>query len=226
MKTSDIFLYRVCLFANKLLYPMIVWIHVISCFSPIYYCRFCIRMYFYLMYFLILFFLCAFFVGIVVLPCGAGKTLTGVTAVSTVKRRAIVLCTSNIAVEQWRREFVRWCDVDHRIVRKYVIYSIHILVFSFIPVSWMSVRYDTKYSISMRFDYADLLQFNDNCSFITDLFTSLLRQWLYELSGIVIDCMYCFFFLTFSFLTQVFSFNIWLPFPIDVWHYDFDFLIF
>ncbi|EGD82528.1 hypothetical protein PTSG_03178 [Salpingoeca rosetta] len=57
--------------------------------------------------------------GIIVLPCGAGKTLTGVTAVSTIKRRAIVLCTSNVAVEQWRREFVRWCDVDHRVVRKF-----------------------------------------------------------------------------------------------------------
>ena len=50
--------------------------------------------------------------GIIVLPCGAGKTLTGVTAVSTIKKRAIVLCTSTVAVEQWCSEFRRWCNVD------------------------------------------------------------------------------------------------------------------
>eukprot|EP00049_Salpingoeca_infusionum_P007792 m.126211 g.126211 ORF g.126211 m.126211 type:complete len:950 (+) comp13823_c1_seq1:101-2950(+) len=50
--------------------------------------------------------------GMIVLPCGAGKTLTGVTAVATIKRRAIVLCTSNIAVEQWRREFGKWCNIS------------------------------------------------------------------------------------------------------------------
>eukprot|EP00049_Salpingoeca_infusionum_P000037 m.36681 g.36681 ORF g.36681 m.36681 type:complete len:781 (+) comp10028_c0_seq2:200-2542(+) len=53
--------------------------------------------------------------GIIVLPCGAGKTLTGVTAVSTIKRRSIVLCSNNVAVEQWRREFMRWCDVGKQV---------------------------------------------------------------------------------------------------------------
>jgi DNA excision repair protein ERCC-3 len=57
--------------------------------------------------------------GIIVLPCGAGKTLTGVTAVCTIKKRAIVLCTSNIAVEQWRNEFRRWCDVDPNLIRRF-----------------------------------------------------------------------------------------------------------
>eukprot|EP00045_Choanoeca_perplexa_P018212 m.282379 g.282379 ORF g.282379 m.282379 type:complete len:832 (+) comp17748_c0_seq1:141-2636(+) len=57
--------------------------------------------------------------GIIVLPCGAGKTLTGVTAVCTIKKRAIVLCTSNIAVEQWRNEFRRWCDIDPNLIRRF-----------------------------------------------------------------------------------------------------------
>jgi DNA excision repair protein ERCC-3 len=40
--------------------------------------------------------------GIIVLPCGAGKTLTGILAACTVKKSVMVLCTSGVAVEQWR----------------------------------------------------------------------------------------------------------------------------
>ena len=32
--------------------------------------------------------------GIIVLPCGAGKTLVGITACCTIKKSTIVLCTS------------------------------------------------------------------------------------------------------------------------------------
>ena len=41
--------------------------------------------------------------GIIVLPCGAGKTLTGITAASYVKKSVLVLCNSNTSVEQWRQ---------------------------------------------------------------------------------------------------------------------------
>lgn len=40
--------------------------------------------------------------GIIVLPCGSGKTLVGITAISTVKKSALILCTSAVSVEQWR----------------------------------------------------------------------------------------------------------------------------
>ena len=36
--------------------------------------------------------------GIIVLPCGAGKTLTAIVAASTVKRSVLVLCTNATAV--------------------------------------------------------------------------------------------------------------------------------
>lgn len=32
--------------------------------------------------------------GIIVLPCGAGKTLVGITAACTIKKSTMVLCTS------------------------------------------------------------------------------------------------------------------------------------
>ena len=41
--------------------------------------------------------------GIIVLPCGAGKTLTGITAASHIKKSVLVLCNSNVSVEQWRQ---------------------------------------------------------------------------------------------------------------------------
>ncbi|KAF2437045.1 DNA repair helicase RAD25 [Tothia fuscella] len=50
--------------------------------------------------------------GIIVLPCGAGKTLVGITAACTVKKGVIVLCTSAMSVNQWRDEFLRWSNVN------------------------------------------------------------------------------------------------------------------
>ena len=34
--------------------------------------------------------------GVIVLPCGAGKTLVGVTAACTIRKRCLVLCTSGM----------------------------------------------------------------------------------------------------------------------------------
>ena len=50
--------------------------------------------------------------GIIVLPCGAGKSLTGVTAASTVKRSTMVVCINNASVIQWRNEFLRWTNLS------------------------------------------------------------------------------------------------------------------
>ena len=50
--------------------------------------------------------------GIVVLPCGAGKTLVGVTAACTIKKGVVVLATSNISVIQWRNEFIKWSNIN------------------------------------------------------------------------------------------------------------------
>ncbi|OQO14016.1 hypothetical protein B0A48_00891 [Cryoendolithus antarcticus] len=50
--------------------------------------------------------------GIIVLPCGAGKTLVGITAACTVKKSAIVLCTSAMSVVQWKEEFKKWSNIN------------------------------------------------------------------------------------------------------------------
>merc|ERR1719235_2743829 len=46
--------------------------------------------------------------GIIVLPCGAGKTLVGISAATRIRRRTLVLTTTSVAVDQWRRQFLMW----------------------------------------------------------------------------------------------------------------------
>ncbi|KAI1007940.1 General transcription and DNA repair factor IIH helicase subunit [Podosphaera aphanis] len=50
--------------------------------------------------------------GLIVLPCGAGKTLVGITAACTIKKGAIILCTSSMSVVQWRQEFLKWSNIN------------------------------------------------------------------------------------------------------------------
>uniref|UniRef100_A0A7S2SKM4 DNA 3'-5' helicase n=1 Tax=Rhizochromulina marina TaxID=1034831 RepID=A0A7S2SKM4_9STRA len=48
--------------------------------------------------------------GIIVLPCGAGKTFVGIAAAQTIRRSCLVVCTPN-AAEQWKREFQKYTDL-------------------------------------------------------------------------------------------------------------------
>lgn len=57
--------------------------------------------------------------GVIVLPCGAGKTLVGVTAACTVRKRCVVLCTSGVAVEQWRSQFKMWSTANDSIICRF-----------------------------------------------------------------------------------------------------------
>ncbi|EJK77960.1 hypothetical protein THAOC_00170, partial [Thalassiosira oceanica] len=49
--------------------------------------------------------------GIIVLPCGAGKTLTGVTAAQTIKKSVVCLCTNAVSVLQWKYQFQLWTTI-------------------------------------------------------------------------------------------------------------------
>lgn len=50
--------------------------------------------------------------GIIVLPCGAGKTLTGITAACTMRKSVLILTTSAVAVSQWKFQFEQYTTVD------------------------------------------------------------------------------------------------------------------
>ena len=44
--------------------------------------------------------------GVVVLPCGAGKTIVALAAMATVKTHTLILATNSAAVNQWVREII------------------------------------------------------------------------------------------------------------------------
>lgn len=49
--------------------------------------------------------------GIIVLPCGAGKTFVGIAAACTIGRSTIVLCPNQTSVNQWADQFARFSTV-------------------------------------------------------------------------------------------------------------------
>jgi len=57
--------------------------------------------------------------GVIVLPCGAGKTIVGITAMAALKKSTLVLTTSTTAVEQWRREILDKTDLEDEQVATY-----------------------------------------------------------------------------------------------------------
>ena len=50
--------------------------------------------------------------GVIVLPCGAGKTLTAIAAAAEVGATTLVLVTGQAAMVQWERELLRFTTVD------------------------------------------------------------------------------------------------------------------
>lgn len=57
--------------------------------------------------------------GVIVLPCGAGKSLVGVTACCTVRKRCLVLCNSSVSVEQWKMQFKMWSTADDSMICRF-----------------------------------------------------------------------------------------------------------
>jgi DNA excision repair protein ERCC-3 len=57
--------------------------------------------------------------GVVVLPCGAGKTIVGIAAMAKLGRHTLILTTSTTAVEQWRREVLDKTDLPDELVATY-----------------------------------------------------------------------------------------------------------
>jgi DNA excision repair protein ERCC-3 len=51
--------------------------------------------------------------GVIVLPCGAGKTIVGIVAMALMQKSTLILTTSITAVKQWMREILRRSQ-EHR----------------------------------------------------------------------------------------------------------------
>lgn len=57
--------------------------------------------------------------SIFLLNTGAGKSLVGVTACCTVRKRALVLCNSGVSVEQWKQQFKMWSTADDSMICRF-----------------------------------------------------------------------------------------------------------
>jgi DNA excision repair protein ERCC-3 len=57
--------------------------------------------------------------GVIVLPCGAGKTIVGLAAMAAIQRATLVLTTSITAVKQWHREILDKTDLTDDQVAEY-----------------------------------------------------------------------------------------------------------
>lgn len=57
--------------------------------------------------------------GVVVLPCGAGKTVVGIAAMCLLQKNTLVLTTSITAVKQWRREIIDKTTLTEAEVKEY-----------------------------------------------------------------------------------------------------------
>ncbi len=59
--------------------------------------------------------------GMIVLPCGAGKTLVGIAAAATIKKSTIVLCPNETSINQWEEAFKGFTTlgrVPHSVIRR------------------------------------------------------------------------------------------------------------
>jgi DNA excision repair protein ERCC-3 len=57
--------------------------------------------------------------GVIVLPCGAGKTIVGMAAMCTVERSTLVLTTGITSVKQWHREILDKTDLTEDQIAEY-----------------------------------------------------------------------------------------------------------
>ncbi len=57
--------------------------------------------------------------GVIVLPCGAGKTIVGLAAMALLQRSTLILTTSITAVKQWRREILDKTELEEKDIAEY-----------------------------------------------------------------------------------------------------------
>ncbi len=57
--------------------------------------------------------------GVVVLPCGAGKTIIGIGAMDVLKTETLILVTNTIALRQWKDELLAKTDVTPEMIGEY-----------------------------------------------------------------------------------------------------------
>lgn len=57
--------------------------------------------------------------GVIVLPCGAGKTIVGLGVVALLKTATLILVTNTVSLRQWRDEFIDKTDIDPEMIGEF-----------------------------------------------------------------------------------------------------------
>ena len=57
--------------------------------------------------------------GVIVLPCGAGKTMVGMATMAAVQQQTLILTSSLTSVRQWRRELLDKTDLSEEQIAEY-----------------------------------------------------------------------------------------------------------
>jgi DNA excision repair protein ERCC-3 len=58
--------------------------------------------------------------GVILLPCGAGKTIIGITAATIIKKTALIVCNSTVSVDQWKKQFIKWSTIPPETIKGFV----------------------------------------------------------------------------------------------------------
>ncbi len=58
-------------------------------------------------------------VGLVVLPCGAGKTIVGISVIAALKMTTLIITPNVIALRQWRKELLHKTDISADDIAEY-----------------------------------------------------------------------------------------------------------
>jgi len=57
--------------------------------------------------------------GVVVLPCGAGKTLVGAAAMAEIKTNTLILVTNSVSARQWKQELINRTTLEEKQIAEY-----------------------------------------------------------------------------------------------------------
>jgi DNA excision repair protein ERCC-3 len=82
--------------------------------------------------------------GVIVLPCGAGKTIVGIAVMALMQRSALVLTTSITAVKQWHREILDKTDLADDQIAEYTGESKDIAAITLATYQILTYRPDKK----------------------------------------------------------------------------------
>jgi len=57
--------------------------------------------------------------GVIVLPCGAGKTMVGIDTLALLKTKTLILTPSISSLRQWQKEILNWTDLKEAQIGEY-----------------------------------------------------------------------------------------------------------